>query len=93
MASITHGMNVESVRGIAKQLDGQAHVVDQVIGAVDKLISQTQSDWVGKDSQQFQQLWHGQYKGQLQKLKQELSDLAVKARSSARSQEDASNQL
>lgn len=93
MANVTHGMNVENVRGIAKQLDGQANAVEHVLSAVDKLIHQATTDWLGRDSQQFQQLWTGQYKGQLQKLKGDLTDLAVKARNSAAGQEQASNTL
>lgn len=93
MSNITHGMNVAGVRDIARQLDTQAEEVQRVVTAVDRLIAQAQTDWLGRDSNEFQQMWNGQYKAALQRLKQELNDLGVKARNSAQGQEDASNQL
>lgn len=93
MANLSHGMSVESVRGIAKNLDSQAEQVQLVISSVDHLIAQAQSDWQGHDSQQFQQMWSGNYKGGLQRLKQEMNELAAKARRSAEEQERVSNTL
>ncbi|MFN8030275.1 MAG: WXG100 family type VII secretion target [Dermatophilaceae bacterium] len=93
MANITHGMNVESVKSIAKQLTQQASAVEQVIGAVDKLITQAQTDWLGKDSAQFQEIWRGTYKQRLVALKDELNTLSSKATQNAAKQEEVSAQL
>ncbi|MDO4717599.1 MAG: WXG100 family type VII secretion target [Propionibacteriaceae bacterium] len=89
--AITHGMNVEQVRQIAGKLDREAQQIEAIIQHVNNHIQEALEAWKGPDSRQFSQLWEGQHRPQLRKLKNDLEDLARKARSNATAQTSTSS--
>ncbi|MDO4783627.1 MAG: WXG100 family type VII secretion target [Propionibacteriaceae bacterium] len=89
--AITHGMNVEQVKQIANKLDREAQQIETIMQHVDSHIREALEAWKGPDSKQFSQLWEGQHRPQLRKLKADLENLAKKARTNASAQTSTSS--
>lgn len=85
------GMDVEQVRGLAKQLDQQAQEIQNVIGQIDKLIGQLMGAWQGKDANDFHDWWNSQHKPALAKAQEAIHGLSVSANNNAQEQEQVSN--
>jgi len=88
--ALTHGMNVEAVRGIAGKLDNQAAAIHQTVSQVDSAVNQSQQDWFGKDAKQFADAWQHHYRKSLCDLENSLRELARSARQNADQQEHVS---
>lgn len=91
--AITHGMDIATVRTIATRMDGQATAVGTVISQVDTLIQQAIDAWKGPDSAKFQSEWQSHYRPQLVTLRNELNQLAGRAKTNATNQEATSQQF
>ena len=85
------GMDVEVVKGIGRDLGTQATAIQTSIGQINTLLLKAKDAWKGKDSEQFEQLWNGQYQGQLKKIQQEIDALGKSATKNANAQETTSN--
>lgn len=90
---ITQGMDVEAVRGIARQLTTEATALEGVRAHVDALTSRASQEWRGQDAQQFNALWRSGARAKLVALIQGLQDLARKAAANADAQEHVSTTL
>lgn len=90
---ITQGMDVEAVRGIARQLTTEATALEGVRAHVDALTSRASQEWRGQDAQQFSALWRSGARAKLVALIQGLQDLARKAAANADAQQQVSGSL
>jgi uncharacterized protein YukE len=85
------GMDVDVVKGIGRDLHTQAQAIQTSINAINKLLDNAKQNWKGKDSDHFEQLWHGQYQGQLRKIQSDIEDLGKAAVKNAGEQERTSS--
>jgi WXG100 family type VII secretion target len=85
------GMDVEIVRGVAQQLNGQADEIESVIAAIDSLIAEAGNNWVGDDATAFVDSWNGQHKPALTQAADALRQLSTTASSQADEQESTSS--
>lgn len=85
------GMNTDEVDRIGGQLMTQADQIGQVMGAIDGLINQAESNWQGKDAQEFKQWWMTQHKPALAKAQEAVHGLGQSAKNNASQQRTASN--
>ena len=85
------GMDVDVVKGIGRDLGTQATAIQTSITAINKLLAQAKDNWKGKDSDQFEQLWNGQYQAQMKKIHQDIDALGKAATKNANAQETTSN--
>lgn len=90
--AITHGMNIAEVERIGGQLTKKAGDIQTVISNVDTLLSQALQYWVGPDSKKFDALWKS-HRPKMLALKNDLDDLAQKAKKNAASQRVESSKL
>lgn len=87
MAQFT-GMDVEAVRGLAKQMQSSA---DQIRDLARRLTSALEStQWVGPDRERFVSEWQGQYLTSLNQVADGLRETAGRADKNANEQETAS---
>lgn len=88
------GMNVEVIQGqVVPGFRRQSDSVNQIIREVERLIQIVQTDWKGNDSKQFIQKWESEYRPPLNRLVEELRQLADIAQRNAQSQAQTSAQL
>lgn len=85
------GMDVEAIRNIGGQLQGQADAIDGVIGQIESLIGQAIGAWQGNDATQFQDWWNSQHKPALMAAREAIAGLGQSAMNNAAAQEDASS--
>ncbi|HMQ64735.1 MAG TPA: WXG100 family type VII secretion target [Arachnia sp.] len=85
-------MNIDDVKRIAGDLKRQANDLQTVINQVDKLVSQSQSAWVGPDAKKFDSLWKS-HRPRLLALKTELDNLSSSASKNADNQRTTSSTL
>lgn len=90
---ITQGMSVEAVRGIARQLAGEAAALEALRAHVDVLAGQVEREWRGADAQMFVGLWRSGSRAKVVALAQALQELARKAKENADAQERTSGAL
>ncbi|MFN8030276.1 MAG: WXG100 family type VII secretion target [Dermatophilaceae bacterium] len=84
--AVTHGMNIESVRQIGAELDRQAGNVDQLILDLSRLVFSLPSQWRGRDSDEFRDLWTKSYRPTAQNIRDDLKHLAQVAKKNAGAQ-------
>jgi len=89
--AITHGMNVDAVRGLADRLDRISHQIDDVRTATDHLTQEAVRAWAGTDAQAFQDRWQTRYRPGLVNAARAVEDLSRSARQNADQQDEASN--
>lgn len=82
------GMNVEEVRGLAKQLHDQAGVIRQLLSTLDGHVHQV--TWMGHDADMFKNDWWPQHRGELQRAAEGLEGFSTSAYNNAQAQHDAS---
>lgn len=80
------GMDPDVVENIGNQMKNQATQVQQVMSAVDGLVSQAEANWKGTDSDQFRDTWMSQYKPVLNQMFTALEQLGTTAIQNAASQ-------
>jgi uncharacterized protein YukE len=85
------GMDVDVVKGIGRDLNTQAQQIQTSIAAINALLGRAKDSWKGKDSDHFEQLWTGQYQGQMKKIQLEIEALSKSATKNANEQEQTSN--
>ena len=85
------GMDVEVVKGIGRDLNTQATAIQTSIKQITTLLGKAKDNWKGKDSDHFEQLWNGQYHGQLMKIQAEIDALGKAAIKNANAQETTSS--
>lgn len=91
--ALTHGMNVDAVEQIGRDLHTQASQINSVVGQVDRLVGQSQQEWKGQDASRFEAEWRGKFRQQLVNLQAQLEVLSTQARNNARDQRDTSGRL
>lgn len=86
MAGYSHGMNVDAVKRIGKDLRGQANEIEKVIAQVDRLVRESETNWSGKDARDFAGWWRDQHRRGLMDLKAKLEGLGQSADNNAEEQ-------
>ncbi|MBU1250727.1 MAG: hypothetical protein KJ659_11250 [Actinobacteria bacterium] len=82
------GLDVEQVRGLAREMDREADGIDQTLSRLTGALGNTQ--WTGPDATQFRDEWQGAHSNALRKVAGALRDTAQMARANADAQERAS---
>lgn len=90
--SLTHGMNVETIRLLAKSFDAQATTVQQLETRINQLVAQAERYWTGSDSTQFVGEWNNTHRKAIFLMKSSLEDLANILKSNAAAQETTSSE-
>lgn len=88
--ALTHGMNVDRVEQIGRDLKTQAGQIGQIISKVNSLVSQSQSEWKGKDAADFANWWNNQHRPALSDLQHKLEGLGTSALNNASEQRNVS---
>lgn len=88
--AFTHGMNVDKVTEIGRNLGQRADEVNQLMGRVQSLITEATSNWHGQDAQQFANEWNSNYRGTMQRLAGDLQKLGQQATRNASEQAQVS---
>jgi WXG100 family type VII secretion target len=88
--AITHGMNVDAIEQLSRDLKGQAHQIEAVISSVDRLVNQSQNEWKGKDATDFASWWNTQHRPALKDLQGKLDGLGTSAHNNAVEQKNVS---
>jgi len=84
------GMDVEQVEKLGNSLKNQAHAIEQVINAVNHLVTHSQEIWKGHDARQFNEHWTAQHRPALQRVRDAVQGLGQSAMNNAREQRDVS---
>jgi len=87
--AITHGMNIEEVRGTGQELQRQSDALQNLINTLQAKVDGT--TWVGPDSERFKNDWWPKHKQVLVNMVQELHGLGQSAMNNATEQENVSN--
>ena len=87
--AVSHGMNVEEVRGLGQQLQTQAENIQQVMAHLDSAVNG--ATWLGPDADTFKGQWWPQHRQQLQQVVQGLHDFGQSAMNNATEQENVSS--
>ena len=90
MANLTHGMNVDQVENLARQLKGKASEVDALANGINALIDQLQASWKGQDATEFKGWWDSQHRPALQHLRDAIDGLGQSALNNANEQRQVS---
>lgn len=84
------GMDVDRIREIAQQLDGQAERLQGFVTVIDGLIQETIGTWNGNDAETFISWWHNQHRPAILRVHETLRGMADSARNNASEQERTS---
>jgi uncharacterized protein YukE len=83
------GMDVQSVRTLASQLNAKAEEIDTIANALSNQLNGVQ--WVGTDGDAFRNDWQSTHRSQLQQVSAALRDASTRATSNANQQEETSS--
>lgn len=89
MSTLTHGMDVEGVRNLAKKMRSNAEKIEKIVQDTSKDLEQVA--WKGKDHDKFKSDWNGQHKSALKKAVTDLKDTAKAIDKQVKEQEEASS--
>jgi hypothetical protein len=89
MAAFTHGMNVDEVQALGRDLQNISLNVQQIVTRLDSLVAQT--TWVGPDATEFKGLWWAAHKKNLMSISVELSGFGQSALNNASDQINTSS--
>jgi WXG100 family type VII secretion target len=90
MANLTHGMNVDQVENLGRQLKGKANEIDGLTNAINGLVDQLQTTWKGHDASEFKGWWDSQHRPALQRLREAIDGLGQSALHNASEQRQVS---
>ena len=90
MANLTHGMNVDQVENLGRQLQGKGDEIDALMNAINGLIDQLQTEWKGQDATEFKGWWDSQHRPALQALRDAIKGLGQSALNNASEQRQVS---
>lgn len=90
MANLTHGMNVDQVENLGRQMKGKANEIDALANAINGLIDQLQAAWKGQDATEFKGWWDSQHRPALLKLREAIDGLGQAALHNANDQRQVS---
>jgi len=88
--ALTHGMNVDRVEQIGRDLKTQAGQLSQIVTKVNSLVTQSQAEWKGKDATDFANEWNNQHRAALTDLQHKLEALGGSAQKNATDQRTVS---
>jgi hypothetical protein len=88
MPNITHGMNIEDVKLLARKLDEKAAEIDKIVNEVNGVLNN--ASWVGPDAEAFKNKWRSEGVRQCNEAKKILSDAGRAANTNASAQESTS---
>lgn len=86
--NITHGMNIEQVKTLAKQLTDKAGEIERILNEVNTSLQNT--SWLGPDAESFKNKWTSEGVRQLNAAKQILTDASAAATRNAGDQDTTS---
>jgi WXG100 family type VII secretion target len=89
--ALTHGMNVDAIEKLAKDLKNEAGKVSEISNSVTKLMATAKGNWKGQDADKFDEDWNNSYKKTLSDLAKKLEELGTKAGTNAKQQRDTSS--
>jgi uncharacterized protein YukE len=87
------GMDPDQVEHYGNQLLTEAANVGHLIQQIQSNVTAVAANWVGQDSDQFQQEWSGNYIRQMQQAENALATLGHAALSNASEQRNTSSHL
>lgn len=90
MANLTHGMNVDQVENLGRQLQGKGDEIDALMNAINGLIDQLQADWKGQDATEFKGWWDQTHRPGLIALRDAIKGLGQSALNNASEQRQVS---
>lgn len=90
MASLTHGMNVDQVENLGRQLKSKATEIDALANGINGLVDQLQAAWKGQDATEFKGWWDSQHRPHLQQLRDAIDGLGQSALHNASEQRQVS---
>lgn len=90
MANLTHGMNVDAVEGLGRQLKSKSGEIDALVNGINSLVEQLQQQWRGQDATTFKGWWDSEHRPALQKLGQAIDGLGQAALNNANEQRQVS---
>lgn len=85
------GLDVEAVTQLSQQLKSQADGVQNVVNAINSLVSNIPSIWQGQDAKDFEHWWASQHRPALENARQAIEGLSQSAMNNANAQRDASS--
>lgn len=85
------GMDVDQVTSIGNQLKTQADQINNVIAAINGLVSQLPGVWQGRDATEFESWWNNQHKPALVNAATAVNGLGVSAINNATAQANVSS--
>ena len=84
MAAVSHGMNVEEVNTLGRNLQHQADAIKQMVGQLEGVIHGT--TWMGPDADQFKGQWWPEHKQHLLAVSEQLHGFGQSALNNATDQ-------
>ena len=93
MAGYSHGMNTDTVRELASQIDSTARELRSIDAAIERVMSDLARQWEGGDFQRFKGWWRDQHRPSLHRLVDSIEGLARSARYNADDQDRASGNV
>ncbi|MEI2815572.1 MAG: WXG100 family type VII secretion target [Microthrixaceae bacterium] len=92
--SITHGMNVEEVKGLERELRTHAQAIEDIKGKLNAKIDKVAgNDWKGKDASDFKDKVWAEHRKTLDRIVKDLRAAADQAKKNVVKQEDTSRSL
>lgn len=92
--SITHGMNVEEVKGLERELRTHAQAIEDIKGKLNAKIDKVAgNDWKGKDASDFKDKVWAEHRKTLDRIVKDLRAAADQAKKNVVKQEEISRSL
>lgn len=90
MTGYSHGMNTDTVRELAAQIDSSARDLRSIDNAIERVMADLGRQWQGGDYVRFKGWWQAQHRPHLQRMVGSVEGLARSARYNADDQDRAS---
>ena len=84
--AITHGMNIEEVRNLGRQLQQQADNLRSLVGQLEGAVNS--ASWLGPDATTFKSQWWPEHRAHLQQAAEGLHGFGQSALNNAQDQEN-----
>ncbi len=91
MTGYTHGMNTDTVRELASQIDSTGRELRSIDTSIERVMADLSRQWDGPDYQRFRGWWYDQHRPSLQRLADSIEGLGRSARYNADDQDRASD--
>ena len=89
MANLTHGMNVEEVKGLGRDLQAKKGDIENLVAQIEAKVNG--AGWEGPDANRFKNEWWPEHRNQLRQIAEQIHGFGTLALNNASAQESASN--